>query len=252
MRVLFRKELRGLWRSKRFLIVAAVLFIFGLLGPLSVKYMPVLLSQVPGVPDGLEGILPDPDVVMAVDEFVQNLSQFGVILAILVPMAAVVGERDRGTAAMVLSKPVSRASFLGAKWLAYAVVFVAGVVLAGLGGYYYLGILFEWLSPLAYLALVGLITLYLLMFVTITLFSSTVCRSQPAAGGVSFGILILLGLLGIIPSISSYLPFAILQWGRTLALGQVHEAAWGSLLTTVAVMGVAWLGSWLILRNQEL
>ena len=167
-------------------------------------------------------------------------------------MGAVVGERDRGTAAMVLSKPVSRASFLGAKWLAYAVVFVAGVVLAGLGGYYYLGILFEWLSPLAYMALVGLITLYLLMFVTITLFSSTVCRSQTAAGGISFGILILMGLLGIIPSISSYLPSAILQWGRKLALGQVHDAAWVSLLTTVAMMGVAWLGSWLILRNQEL
>ena len=252
MRFLLRKEMRELWRTRRFLIVGAVLFVFGLLGPLSVKYMPAILSQVPGVPEGLEGLLPEPDVVLAVDEFVQNLSQFGAILAILVPMGAVVGEKDRGTAAMVLSKPVSRASFLGAKGIAYAGVFLVGVILAGLGGYYYLGILFEWLSPLGFLALVGLITLYLLMFVVITIFTSTICQSQPAAAGVSFGLLILLSLLAIIPSVSPHLPASILQWGRALALGQAHDAPWSSVLITGALIVAAWLGAWLVLRRQEL
>jgi len=252
MKILLQKELRELWRTRRFLIVSAVLFVFGLLGPLSVKYMPAILSQVPGVPEGLEGIMPEPDVVLAVDEFTQNLSQFGVILAILVPMGAVVGEKARGTAAMVLSKPVSRASFIAAKWIAYMVVFLVGVLLAGLGGYYYLGILFEWLSPLGFLALVGLISVYLLMFVAITIFTSTICQSQPAAAGVSFGLLIIMSLLAVIPSVSPHLPASILQWGRALALGQAYDVGWSSILITGTVIVAAWLGAWLVLRRQEL
>jgi ABC-2 type transport system permease protein len=252
MRILLGKELREMGRTRRFFVVVVVMFVFGLLGPLSVKYMPAILSQVPGVPEGLEGILPEPDVALAVDEFVQNLSQFGVIMAILVPMGAVVGEKSRGTAAMILSKPLSRAAFLGAKEIGYSLVFLVGVCLAGLGGYYYLGILFEWLSPLGFLALVGLIFLYLMMFVTITIFASTICQSQLAAAGVSFGVLIFLSVLGIIPSISVYLPSSILHWGRALALKQAYDARWGSLLITGMVIVLAWLGAWLVLRRQEL
>jgi ABC-2 type transport system permease protein len=126
------------------------------------------------------------------------------------------------------------------------------VFMAGLGGYYYLGILFEWLSPLGFLALVGLITLYLLMFVAITIFASTLCRSQPAAAGVSFGMLIFLGVLGIIPRLAAYLTSYILQWGRALALSRAFDAPWGSILITGMLVVVAWLGAWLVLRRQEL
>lgn len=250
--MLLQKELREHWRTRRFLIVAAVLFVFGLFGPLTVKYMPVILSQVPGVPEGLAELMPDPDVNMAVDEYVQNLTQFGVILAILVPMGAVVSEKKSGTAAMILSKPVSRATFLGAKWMIHTLVFIAGVLLAGLGGYYYLGILFEWLEPTGFLVLNGLIVIYLIMFLSITLFASSIFPSQLAAAGFSFGILICLGGLGAIPSISPNLPASLMRWGRELALDQGGEAAWEALGVTLLIVVVAWFGSWLSFRVQEL
>jgi ABC-2 type transport system permease protein len=252
MKELLRKELREIWRTRKVLIVISILFVFGLMGPLTVKYMPLILSEVPGVPEGLEEIMPEPDITMAVDEYVQNLSQFGVILAILVPMAAVVGEKRSGTAAMILSKPVSRAAFLGAKWVMYTVLFVSGVVIAGLGGYYYIGLLFEWLSPLDFLTLNGLVAVYLVMFLAITLFASTICPSQLAAAGLSFGLLILLGLLGAIPKLSPDLPASLLGWGRRIALGQVDASAWEALGITGIIILVAWLASWLSFRKQEL
>ncbi len=252
MRVLLKKELREVCRTRRFLIVVAILFVFGLLGPLTVKYMPLILTEVPGVPEGLADVMPEPDIAMAIDEYVQNLSQFGVILAILVPMGAVVSEKKSGTAAMVLSKPVSRAAFLGAKWVLYSFVFVVGVFIAGLGGYYYLGVLFDWVEPLNFLALNGLIAIYLMMFLAITLFASSICPSQLAAAGSSFGVLVILGFVGMISSISPYLPAALMRWGRELALQQSGEAAWGALAITVLIIGVACIGSWLIFRNQEL
>ena len=197
-------------------------------------------------------VMPDPDVAMAVDEYVQNLAGFGVILAILIPMAAVVGEKSSGTAAMILSKPVSRAVFLGSKFITYGLIFFAGILLAGLGGYYYLGILFEWLKPEGFLALNGLLMIYLMMFVAITLFASTVSRSQFAAAGISFSLLIFISLLGTIPSLSPYLPISLINWGCALALRLDAEPAWTALAVTVAVTALACLAAWLILQRQEL
>jgi ABC-2 type transport system permease protein len=252
MNVLLLKEFRELWRTRKFLIVLAILFVFGVLGPLTAKYMPLLMSEIPGVPEGLADVLPAPDIKMAVDEYVQNLTQFGVILAILVPMAAIVGEKHSGTAAIILSKPVSRATFLGAKWILYVVLFVSGVIIAGFGGYYYIGILFEWLEPFGFLMLNVLIAIYLVMFLSITLFASSVCPSQLAAAGLSFGVLILLVLLGAIPSLSPYLPNSLMRWGQRLTLSQGGEAAWGALVITGLIILGAWLASWLSFRIQEL
>ncbi|OGO15070.1 MAG: hypothetical protein A2Z14_05290 [Chloroflexi bacterium RBG_16_48_8] len=252
MKELLHKELRELWRTRKFLIVVATLFVFGLIGPLTVKYMPLILAKVPGVPEGLLGIMPEADVTMAVDEYVQNLSQFGVILAILVPMAAIVGEKTSGTAVMILSKPVSRAAFLGAKWILYAFVFIVGVLAAGLGGYYYIGVLFEWLGLLDFLALNALIAIYLVVFLSVTLFASSICPSQLAAAGLSFAVLIAFGLLGAVPSISTNLPASLLRWGRGLALGQGGEAAWEAFVMSGLIMVITWLASWMSFRMQEL
>jgi ABC-2 type transport system permease protein len=252
MWTLFKKEIRELWRTRRFLVVAAVMIVFACLGPLSVKYMPLIMERVPGVPEGLSEVMPAPDISMAVSEYVDNLSLFGIILAILVPMGAVVGEKERNTAAMVLSKPVSRAAFLGAKIIAYAVVFLVSIALAGLIGYYYLGILFEWLNPFAFLALSAMLMVYLMMYLAITVFTSTIARSQSAAAGISFGVLILLGLLGAIPSVSVRLPAFLLKWGQALALGMESEPSWVALGVTAALIAIAWLGALLILRRQEI
>jgi ABC-2 type transport system permease protein len=252
MRTLLQKEFRELVRTRKVLVVGAILLVFGLLGPLTVKYMPLILSDLPGVPEGLADVMPEPDITMAVDEYVQNLSQFGVILAILVPMAAIVGEKSSGTAAMILSKPVSRAAFLGAKWIMYAIVFIGGVFLAALGGYYYIGVLFDWLGPLHFLALNALVALYLMMYLSITLFASTICRSQLAAAGLSFGSLILFGLVGAIPSISDYLPASVMKWGRSIALGQGGETAWQAVVIASLIILATWFASWLSFRKQEL
>jgi ABC-2 type transport system permease protein len=252
MRTLLLKELREQWRRRRFLAVAAVLVAFSLFGVLSIKYMPLLLNEVPGVPEGLADVMPEPDIVMALDEFHQEITLFGVILAILVPMGAVVTEKERGTAALILSKPVSRGAFLGAKFIAMMLVFLTGMVLAGLCGYYYLGVLFEWLPPTGFIAFIGLLQLYLTLFLSITLFASTICRSQFAAAGFSFVVWVMLGLLGTFPALSLKLPASMLVWGQALALGLEAVPAWVAVGVTIVIIVGGWLGAWLVLRRQEI
>jgi ABC-2 type transport system permease protein len=252
MGALLRKELREQWRSSRLLVVAAVLVAMGILGPLTARYMNEILGSIPGTPEGLEAVLPPATADLAVAELTDNLAQFGLILALLVPLAAVVGEKASGTAALTLSKPVSRAAFLTAKLGALSATFTLGLGLAVGAGYAYTGLLFEWLPFGGFAQLAGALLLYLLCYVSLALLASTLMPSQPAAAGLSFGLAIALGMMGTLPALGAYLPSTLLAWGRAAAVGQPAEVPWRALLlASVLIPGLPALG-WLSFRRQEL
>ena len=81
-----RKELLEQWSSYRLLIVAAVLLFFGLLSPVTAKYTLEAIKL--ALPNGEEvaALLPLPSVNEAVEQYLGNLSQFGVVIALLVTM----------------------------------------------------------------------------------------------------------------------------------------------------------------------
>lgn len=252
MRVLLWKEMLEQWRSYRLLIVVAVLVANGILGPLTARYLNELMLAIPGTPPGLESVLPKPDVSLAVQQTVKNLAQFGVILALLVPMGTVVGEKASGTAAITLSKPVSRAAFLAAKFGALKVVFVAGIVLGLLAGYAYTGMLFEWLPLPGFIWLAILMALYLLTYASLALFASSVAPSQLAAAGLAIGLAVVLGILGAIPQFAAYLPGSLVGWGEALAAGKSAEPSWWAIGVSVVIMAMSGLSAWLAFRRQEL
>ncbi len=252
MRVLLWKEMLEQWRSYRLLIVVAILLAAGILGPLTARYLNEILASLPDTPAGLEAILPKPDVAMSINELVDNLAQFGLILALLVPMAAVIGEKVSGTAAITLSKPVSRASFLFAKFLALAITFAAGLGLGVGAGYAYTGMLFVWLPPLGFVALAGLLLLYLLVYASLSLLASTLMRSQLAAAGLAVGTSILIGVLGTLPPLGRLLPGALINWGRGVAGSVPASAAWGAAAVSVAAILMTLLASWVVLRRTEI
>jgi ABC-2 type transport system permease protein len=252
MRTLLWKELTEQWRSSRLLITVAVLGASGILGPLSAKYLPVVLAHMADVPEGLAEIMPEPDAGMAVMEYADNVVQLGVVLAILLPMAAVVAEKAAGTAEITLSKPVSRAAFLLAKFVGCALSFTVGLSVAALAGYYYTGVLFRWLPIASFMAANALILLYLLVIVGFTLLASTVARSQLAAAGMAVGVLVLLGLLGGLPPLRGWLPAAMLDWARGLALSLPTDPGWRALAVSVTLVTASLLAAWLVFRRQEL
>ncbi len=258
MGTLLRKELLEQWRTYRFLIVAVVLVFFGLTSPLLARYTPELMKSVPGVPPELAAVIPPPTVADAVGQYVKNLAQFGILLALFIPMAAVAQEKERGTAAMVLSKPVRRSSFLFAKFVALALVFLAGLLLAALAAYYYTGVLFQWLDVGPYAALNGLLFVYLLFFMTLSLLASTLARTQFAAVGMALVFFILEAIVAAaIPALGRYMPGALISWGTAMLLGlgsapSMQTAAWGAVAVCLAVIVAVLLGAWVSLQRQEI
>ncbi|MEW6648644.1 MAG: ABC transporter permease [Chloroflexota bacterium] len=244
------KELREQWRTYRFLVALVVLTLFGLTSPLLAFFTPQIVAAVPGA-EAFAGLIPPPSVKDAIGQYIENLSQFAILLAILLPMGAVASEKERGTAALVLAKPLPRATFLLAKAAAYLLVFAACFLLAGLAGYYYTGLLFEFLPLDQWLAMNALLLLYVMVYTALTLLFSTLTRSQALAAGLSFAVLLALGVAGISPALAVYLPAQLVNWGASLWV-ETGKAHWGAVGVSAGIVVAALLAAWLAFRRQEL
>jgi ABC-2 type transport system permease protein len=246
----FYKEMLEQWRTHRFLVVAAVLVIFGLISPLTAKFMPEIFKMLPGA-EWFAAAMPQPTAKDAVDQYVKNISQFSLIIGILMTMGAVAQEKERGTAALMLVKPLSRWTFLLSKFVAFLVVFAVSILLAGLGAYYYTLFLFGPVPVLPWLALNGLLLVYALVYVALTLFFSSLGRSQALAGGLALAAMAVLGVLGSIPTLGGFVPGQLVSWGASL-MQQTGQAAWPALWASLGIILAALLGGWLVLRRQEI
>jgi len=245
-----RKECLEQWRTSRAVVLAVVLVIFGLASPLLARYTPELMKLIPEG-EAIAASFPEPTVLDAVQHYTKNISQFGVLLALLLTMGMVVQEKDKGTAAIMLVKPLPRATFLIAKFAALALMFAGAIALAGSVCYYYTTLMFEALDLPGWLALNGLMWVYVLVYVALTLLCSVVTRSQAAAGGMALGLLFALGLLGAVPGLGVYLPGQLLGWGGGLVMGST-AAFWPALWVSVGIIALALTAAWLIFEKQEL
>lgn len=248
--VALRKELLEQWRTYRMLIVGAVLLAFGLTSPLIARLTPELVRLMPNG-DQIAALVPAPTSADAVAQYVKNMSQFGVLLAVLMAMGAVAQEKDKGTAALVLAKPMPRGVFLWAKFAAFGLTFGLSVFAAGAAAYYYTLLLFEPLDAGAWLALNALVWLFCLVYVALTLSFSAVTRSQASAGGLALGAIILLAGLGALPRIGAWLPGQLIAWGAEV-VGGGGEAHWPALWVSVGLIGAALVGGQVLLERQEL
>ncbi len=104
--------------------------------------------------------------------------------AMIIVQGAIVGEKRSGTAAWVLSKPVTRTAFVVSRMLGKTIgVLVTSVLIPGVLVYVTLGAISElgWLPPLDFLAGLGAIALSTLFWLTLTLMAGTFFEST---GGV--------------------------------------------------------------------
>lgn len=247
----FRKEWQESLRSYRLLIVIAVLIFFGLTSPLQAKLLPqVLASALPTGP-GISLTIPPATVWDAITQYVKNMGQFDLILAVLLGMGAVAQEKDKGTAAMMIVKPLPRGSFLGAKFLGLAAVFAIAIAIAGIGSYYYTGLLFEWMGILPWVMMNAFLFVYVLVILAITLFCSTITNSQAAAGGMAVGIIVIGFIIGVIRNLGRYLPGELNTWSIRVMHGDT-TASWTALGITIILIVAPLMAAWLIFKRQEL
>jgi ABC-2 type transport system permease protein len=251
--VLLRKELLESWRTRRLPVIAGLFLIIGIISPLTARYLPEIIALAVG--DQLTIPVPDPTVADAVHQLQKNLGQFGALAAIVLAMGSVASEKDRGTAAFVLTKPATRAAFLAAKLIALGAVLAIGTALAATVAWAYTAVLFEPLPVGGWVALAGLTWLALMAWASITFLASTVTRSAAAAAGIGVAALLGLSLVSAIPGVGRFLPTGLDPGALALAAGRPlekpEELATAVLGTIAIVVGCAVL-AWMSFRRQEL
>lgn len=247
---LLLKELREWRRTFRLVIIALVLLVSGMISPLLAKYTPMLMRNLPGVPPELAGIIPEPTIIDSFAQYVKNISQFGIVVVIIIAMGVMAQEIERGTMAMLLTKPVERWAVILTKWIAGVLSILLGLFMAAVGFTFYTLILFGQFAWLDFILLNCLIAIFLIFYLTLALLASTLARSQAMAAAIAFGGLILVMILDALPRIGDYFPSQLLSWGSGLFGSQI-QPAWTALIISLVMIAVFLGGAILRFQNEE-
>lgn len=247
--VLLRKDILERWRTFRLPAIGLILLIFGLMSPLLAKYTPELIEQFAG---DIEISFPTPTTKDAVDQIIKNLAQTGPIAAILLGMGVIASEKQRGTAALILTKPVTRSAFILSKFLALIVTLSTGVLLGCAAGYLYTAILFEPPSAGGYALFTLLILLSITVYASLTFLGSTVLRSPLAAGGAGLAALAVTAALAAVPGVGDFTPLGLLSPAADLALANRQDSVLLPATVNLVLVGSAVGLAWLSFRRQSL
>ncbi len=250
--VFLRKELREAVRGNRLLVVCAVFLVLGIISPLTAKYTPELLKALGTGQSGVQITFPTPTVADAIAQYLKNVAGTGIFVAILLPMGMVAREKERGTAAFVLTKPLSRAAFLGAKLVALLALLGVGVLLAAIVTYIYTAILFQPVAVGGFIGCTLLILLSLVAYGLLTFLGSTLVRSQLAAVGIGLAAWVLISIIGISPRAAQFTPAGLLEPANALAQGTTPDHLLLSVIANVVLCVAVAAIAWLAFRRQEL
>jgi ABC-2 type transport system permease protein len=150
-----------------------------------------------------------PDVTTLYGIFAGMFPSIAVVIA---AQDAIVGEKEKGTAAWVLSKPVSRISFILSKAIAYALGILASlVVIPAVIAYLEIRLVGGIELELGRYALgIGILWLYLCFYLLLTLMLGTFFNARPAVIGIPLALAFGQQLLfGLIPAAIKVLPWTI-------------------------------------------
>jgi ABC-2 type transport system permease protein len=248
---LLAKEYREQWRTWKIIVFMAVFLITGIVSPVLAKYTPELLKSIPNLPAGLADFIPAPTVADSVAQYLKNTEQFGILLVILLTMGVMAQEKERGTAAMLLTKPVSRSAMILAKWLTGMSILLAGLLVDSLACLAYTMVLFEPLPFGAFWILNLLLFVSLGVYLTLALMASALARSQSIAAAGAFGGLVGLLILGSVPRVSEYMPGQLTTWGVSLVLKN-ETTAWPALGVSVGIIVLALVIACLRFEREEI
>ena len=240
-------RLRRTWRGIG--LLTSYLF-FGLTGPLLARYLSDILERV-GT-EGLEVRLPDPRPADGLLQYVSSAQEIGIV-AVIATVAGGLAIDATPELATYLRTRVSPAQLLITRYIIYALVSSLVFALGALAAWYQTTVVLG--SPPAQATALGIASgmAYYLYLVAIVAFAASLGRSVLGAVLISFGIVLLEPVLGLVKPIQEWLPG---QLGGAMVALVNDEMAGADLLRPLAVAAglaiLALLGAIRISARREI
>ena len=244
---LWRLELLRLWRTQRWLILLAVFGAFGILGPLTARYLPDLMES---LGEDAVGALPPMTAADGITQYMGSAAQI-VLLAVAFVGAAALAFDSKPEMAVFLRTRVTVREILVPRYVVTTVASITAFAVGMVIAYVATGILLEWLDVGAVLVGTALFGLYLAFAVAVFALVASFIRRVPGVAMLSVGALILMALLGLIPNVAPWLPSRLVGAIDVLIRGGEFEF-WRSMFTTVALTVVMLVVSIKRLESREL
>lgn len=210
------------------IVFAAVMVVFGATSVLLQKFIPQL------VPENLAEAF-EPSLMAGLADYVGNSLQMGAIVAILITIAALAGERETGTLELLLARPVNKTQIVLSKFFARISYVFLGNLVAGLVTWYYAVYLFDSYS-LGKITLGALgISVVISFVVGLTMIFSAWTRSKISAAFGSGATTLVLALLSTLKSPYDMIsPFKYGEIAQQSLLGEVTATGYLADLGVVA------------------
>src|SRR5690625_1772084 len=182
---LFKKEMLENWRNFKWIWVPLVITLLAIMDPITTYYMPIILDNVGGLPEGAVFEIPEPLPVDVIMMSLSQLSSLGVLIIILMSMGTIAGEIKNGVSELVLVKAVSYVNYITAKWTSLLFITWIALIIAMTTSWYYINLLFGEISLIALLETIFFYGLWLTFVITLTIFFSTLFKSPGLVAAIT-------------------------------------------------------------------
>ncbi|MGZ8785642.1 MAG: hypothetical protein ACXW1Y_08795, partial [Acidimicrobiia bacterium] len=200
---LWRLEWLRLVRTKRWIALVGIYVFFGLLGPLSARYLGEIVERFGG---GVQVTFPPPVPADGMIQYVSNVSQLGLLVAVVVAAGSLAFDA-KPEMGVFLRTRVPRVWDILIPRLAVSFLAVgASFVLGALAAWYETVVLIGSLPVGRTLAGIGFGLLYLAMVIAVVAAAGSRARNVLGAVMITIVVLLVMPILGIVEAIGRWLP----------------------------------------------
>jgi len=223
-------------RSHRGLVLAAVYAFFGLVGPLTAKFMPQIVKYASAQ---MTIIAPAPKPEHGIANFVSQAGQTGLIVTVIVVAGALCFDARRGLAVFYRTRASGPFALIWPRFAAGAALAVAAYALGTAAAWFETAVLLGGLPVVPMLEGLLLEAGFLVFAVAVVAAASAVGRSTLSTVGIAFGVLfVVLPIAGVISGVGPWLPTKLSNAPAALLSGTAFDAYVRSAAVSAATVGL--------------
>jgi ABC-2 type transport system permease protein len=164
----------------------------------------------------------------------------------------VVEEKVKGSASLVLSKPLSRRSFILSKFIASITITTFAFLLSIAGFMYYTYLLFPGFPMNNIVLGFFLLWIYFIFVISVSIFASTITKSYTVSAIIAFSVYIVMTLLANFSSANDFMPTTLANVFSSLLTGYktFGDIAF-TFVFTIFLIAALITGSMELFRRQE-